>query len=81
MKPLRKGAEEARAQLPELLTAAQQGRHTIITRHGKPVAVLMPASAIPEGRQISLKSLVGTANGIYGDAAEYVRQLRDEWDR
>jgi prevent-host-death family protein len=83
MKPIRKGAEEARAQLPELLTAAQQGRHTIITRHGKPVAVLMPASAIPQAQaQIPLTSLAGTGRGLYGgDSREYLRQLRDEWDR
>jgi antitoxin (DNA-binding transcriptional repressor) of toxin-antitoxin stability system len=30
---LRKGAEEARERLPELLEAAEQGRSTIITRH------------------------------------------------
>jgi prevent-host-death family protein len=44
-KPMRKGAEEARSQLPELLTAAQHGRRTIITRHGRPVAILAPISA------------------------------------
>lgn len=83
MKPLRKGAEEARAQLPELLTAAQQGRHTIITRHGKPVAVLMPASAIPQGPgQIPLTSLAGTGRGLWGpDSRQTIRELKDEWER
>ena len=32
---LRKGAEEARNQLPDLLEAAEKGRSTIITRHGR----------------------------------------------
>jgi prevent-host-death family protein len=41
----RKGAEEARNQLPELLDAAEKGRSTIITRHGRPVAALMPLDA------------------------------------
>lgn len=83
MKPLRKGAEEARNQLPELLTAAQRGQLTIITRHGKPVAVLMPPSAIPNGRQqLSLLPLEGTGRGLYGtDSRETLRQLKDEWDR
>ena len=36
----RKGAEEARNQLPDLLEAAEGGKSTIITRHGRPVAVL-----------------------------------------
>lgn len=33
---LRKGAEEARNELPDLLDAAEKGRSTIITRHGRP---------------------------------------------
>jgi prevent-host-death family protein len=41
----RKDEEEARAQLPDLLTAAEQGQSTIITRHGKPVAALVPIKA------------------------------------
>jgi len=82
-KPLRRGAEEARNQLPELLTAAQRGRQTIITRHGRPVAVLTPISASGEaGGQRSLLSLAGSGRGLYGrDSRATVRQLRDEWDR
>ena len=38
----RKGAEEARNRLPDLLEAAEKGRSTIITRHGRPVAALVP---------------------------------------
>jgi prevent-host-death family protein len=41
----RKGAEEARNKLPDLLTAAEKGRATIITRHGRPVAALVPIGA------------------------------------
>jgi prevent-host-death family protein len=37
-----KGAEEARNQLPELLDAAAEGRSTIITRRGRPIAALVP---------------------------------------
>ena len=43
-KPLRRGAEEDRDQLPELLTEAQHGRQTLITRHGKAIAVASPIS-------------------------------------
>lgn len=39
------GMEEARARLAELLTAAEKGRATIITRYGRPVAKLVPAGA------------------------------------
>ena len=34
--------KEARAQLAKLINAAQRGRGVAITRHGKPVAQLVP---------------------------------------
>ncbi len=37
-----KGAEEARNQLPHLLEAAEDGQSTVITRHGRPIAALVP---------------------------------------
>ncbi len=84
-KPIRKGAEEARSQLPELLTAAQQGRQTIITRHGRPVAVLIPVSASGEEvhAQRSLLPLAGSGRGLYGpdQSRQSVHSLRDEWSR
>jgi prevent-host-death family protein len=82
-KPLRRGAEEARNQLPELLTAAQRGRQTIITRHGKPVAILAPISGSGESnKQRSLLPLAGTGRGLYSqDSQSTLRNLRDEWER
>lgn len=82
-KPTRKGAEEARNQLPQLLMAAQRGRHTIISRHGRPVAVLAPISSSGDGStQRSLLPLAGTGRGFYGrDSRTELRRLRDEWDR
>ncbi len=69
-KPMRKGAEEARSQLPDLLTAAQHGRQTIITRHGRPVAILARISeqALLR-RQRSLLSLAGISHGLHGRAS------------
>ena len=46
---LRQGTEEARDRLPELLDAAEKGRCTLITRRGRPVAVLEPISAYRAG--------------------------------
>ena len=83
-KPLRRGAEEARNQLPELLNAAQRGRQTIITRHGRPVAILAPISGSSGGAnsQRSLLPLAGSGRGLYGrDSRTTLRDLRDEWDR
>ena len=82
-KPLRRGAEEARNQLPELLTAAQRGRQTIITRHGKPIAILAPISNTGQvNPQRSLLPLAGSGHGLYGrDSRTLLCNLRDEWDR
>jgi prevent-host-death family protein len=42
---MHKGAEEARNQLPHLLDAAEKGESTIISKHGRPVAALVPIGA------------------------------------
>ncbi len=80
----RKGAEEARNQLPDLLDAAESGRSTIITRHGRPVAVLVPIdhlSAVPK-QQISLLSLKGSGRGLWGkNSTKTIRALKYEWER
>ena len=76
---IRKGAEEARNQLPDLLEAAEKGRSTLITRHGRPVAALVPVDEQgTAARQASLLSLEGTGKGLWGDKRK-MRKLRDEW--
>lgn len=82
-KPTRKGAEEARTQLPALLEAAEKGRSTIITKHGRPVAALVPvADYVESGRQPPLLPLEGSGRGMWGrDGARAIRNLRDEWSR
>lgn len=79
----RKGAEEARNQLPDLLEAAEAGKSTIITRHGRPVAALVPIDEFrPGDRQASLMSLAGSGRGLWGkDSARTIQQLREEWER
>jgi prevent-host-death family protein len=80
---LRKGAEEARNELPDLLAAAEKGRSTIITRHGRPVAALIPISAYDAvARQPSLLPLQGSGRGLWGrSSTRTIRKLRDEWSR
>jgi prevent-host-death family protein len=79
----RKGAEEARNQLPDLLEAAEKGRSTVITRHGRPVAALVPIGAYSAAaRQEPLIPLEGTGRGLWGkDSTRTLRRLRDEWSR
>lgn len=80
---VRKGAEEARNQLPDLLDAAEKGQSTIITRHGRPIAALVPVEAYGTAvRQHSLVPVAGSARGLWGkNSARTLRKLRDEWSR
>lgn len=79
----RKGAEEARNQLPDLLDAAEKGRSTIITKHGRPVAALVPIEAYGVAvRQQPLVPVGGSGQGLWGrDSSRTLRKLRDEWSR
>src|SRR5262249_52892813 len=79
----RKGAEAARNELPDLLAAAEKGRPTIITRHGRPVAALVPIDSYGAAlRQPPLLPLKGSGRGLWGrSSAITIRKLRDEWSR
>ena len=82
-KARRKGAEDARNQLPDLLEAAEKGHSTIITRHGRAVAALIPIEAYDAAiHQQPLMPLVGSGHGLWGkDSTGAIRKLRDEWSR
>lgn len=77
-----KGVEEARQQLPAILSAAASGRTTMITRHGRTVAAVVPASAVPRRRVVSLLALAGSGRGLWGrNSTRTIGKLRDEWSR
>lgn len=79
----RKGAEEARNQFSDLLEAAESGDATIITRHGRAIAALVPLDQY-ESRDVqqSIVPLKGTGRGLWGgDSAATLRKLRDEWNQ
>lgn len=81
-KTVSRGAEEARQHLPAILTAAASGRTTVITRHGRAVAAVVPAAAATQRKPIPLLSLAGTGRGLWGRAsARTLAGLRDEWNR
>lgn len=81
-KTVTKGAEEARQQLPAILAAAAAGRSTIITRHGRAVAAVVPTDALRPRKSISLLALAGTGRGLWGkDSSKTIAKLRDEWNR
>jgi prevent-host-death family protein len=79
----RKGAEEARNQLPDLLEAAEQGEATVITKHGRPVAALVPIGALAAvTHQQSILPVAGSGRGFWGkNSSRTLRRLRDEWSR
>lgn len=79
------GIEQARATLPSLVAEAQGGRSRVITKHGKPVAMLVPIAAsdakLPAAkRTASLTLLRGTGRGLWGTSVgRTIDKLRDEW--
>lgn len=80
------GLEAARARLPSLVGLAQAGESSIITRHGKPMAALVPASSLASlvaqdsARAISLLQLRGTGQGLWSNTQDSVSAQRQEWN-
>lgn len=55
------GIYEARTRFAELLADVEKGRRVVITRHGKPVAVLSPVlGADPARTQVIIDTLRGS---------------------
>lgn len=83
----RYGLEQARAQLPLIAAEAEAGYSTEITRHGKPVAVVVPAAQWKEQqarlhRGTGLLALRGSGCGLWPQGgSQEVARLRGEWDR
>jgi prevent-host-death family protein len=79
----RRSVQDARRQLPALLAEAEKGRATVITRHGRSVAALVPIDLASGGRrQMSLAGLAGSGKGLWSkNSAKTLRRLRDEWTR
>ncbi len=76
------GLEQARSELPRLVTQAQAGETAIITRHGRPCAALVPLEQLAaQARKGRLLALRGTGIGLWGPKpAATVSELRREWD-
>ncbi len=76
------GLEQARMNLPRVVAQAHDGEMSLITRHGKPYAAVVPVSVAMAGRGRSkLLDLRGSGKGLWGKPVPLaVRALRDEWD-
>ncbi len=78
------GIEATRKRLPELVAAAREGKTTLITRHGRACAAIVPASrAQAEGfPPLAMLQLRGSARGVWSHYPEQeIATLRDEWER
>jgi prevent-host-death family protein len=75
------GAEEARTKLPELLERAHRGQATVITKHGRPYAALVPAAkTLGLKPRLKLLALAGSGKGLWGrTSAKTIDRMRDEW--
>ena len=80
------GLEQARIQLPHIVAEAHAGLSSVITKHGKPYAAIVPlqdlALAATQARAgESFLALRGTGRGLWGaDVGQTVDDLRNEWD-
>lgn len=80
------GLEQARIQLPAIVAEAHAGHASIITRHGKPYAAIVPIQDFqksqPSAEASGLLALRGTGRGLWGpDVSQTIADLRDEWGR
>ncbi len=79
----RYGLEQARAQLPDIAAKANAGTPSILTRHGKPFAAVVPLADLKTGQpkpHTGLLALRGTGRGLWGkDSRLAVTRLREEW--
>ena len=82
MKPVMKqGAEVARKRFPTLVEQAARGESTIITKHGKPYAALVPVSYLKENKVgVDIRALRGSGKGLWGRSVQRtLRSMREEW--
>ena len=79
------GLEQARIQLPSIIANAHAGIRSIITKHGKPYAAIVPLQDIQKTSRSAqlaagILSLRGTGRGLWGaHVGQTVSDLRDEW--
>ncbi len=77
------GAEAARKAFPSLIDRARQGKATLITKHGKPFALVVPPGGSGQGLAGGdIRQLRGTGKGLWGrSSARTIDRLRREWDQ
>ena len=68
----------AKAHLSELLNTVESGQEVVITRHGRPVARVLPANVVKQALPLArLAKLRQQLPARKGSSAEALRELRD----
>jgi prevent-host-death family protein len=77
------GSFEAKTHLPQLLARVAKGEEIMITKHGKPVARLMPVAGIKPQRDIRqvIEELKAFSKGNTLGEGITIRELIDEGRR
>ena len=77
------GVEAARKAFPALVEQARQGKATLVTRHGKPWAMIVPPNTpLPSPTGGDIRQLRGSGKGLWGrSASRAIDRMRREWDR
>lgn len=81
------GLEQARIQLPSIAANAHAGNASIITKHGKPYAAIVPVQELQKLRSRAatgsgVLALRGSGRGLWGaDVGQAISRLRDEWGK
>jgi prevent-host-death family protein len=76
------GAYEAKTHLAELLDRVQKGERITITRHGRPVAQLVPPLGAPERTvEEAIEGILGFRRGRRLGEDTTIKQLIDEGRR
>ena len=74
------GAYEAKTHLTRLLAEVEQGATVTITKHGRPIARLVPVTSVPPAPSSVIAALRSARAGVFrGD--ESVREMIEEGRR
>jgi prevent-host-death family protein len=77
----RSGVKQARRNLTALLERASRGQPSVVTKHGRVYAAIVPVHYLRLQRGPNMLGLRGTGKGLWGrSAAGTIRGLRVEWD-
>lgn len=81
MSIIKNGIEAARKNLSVLVEQASRGKASLITKHGKVYAAIVPESYLRRGKRgVGIGALRSTGKGLWGRSpTRTIAKMRDEW--